>query len=80
MSQQKKKWSYGVVAAALTGVLMVTGARDPFGKGALALAEWFRASGAELDLRTVDAGHDLVADDEALARQWWLRENGEGHG
>ncbi len=25
MSQQKKKWSYGVVAAALTGVLMVTG-------------------------------------------------------
>jgi phospholipase/carboxylesterase len=63
-----------------TSVLMVTGARDPFGKGAPALAGWFRANGAELDLRSVDAGHDLVADDEALARQWLLRENGEEHG
>jgi len=63
-----------------TSVLMVAGARDPFGKGAPALAEWFRANGAELDMLSVDAGHDLVADDEVLARQWLLRENGEGHG
>ncbi len=63
-----------------TSVLMVAGARDPFGKGAPALAEWFRASGAKLDLRSVEAGHDLVADDETLARQWLLRENREGYG
>lgn len=61
-------------------VLMVTGARDPFGRHAPALADWFRASGAALDLRTVDAGHDIVADDEALARQWFMHESGDGDG
>ncbi|WP_315926674.1 VOC family protein [Mesorhizobium sp. SP-1A] len=61
-------------------VLMLAGSRDPFGKNAPGLAEWFRACGAELDLRTVDAGHDLVPADEALARQWFTQESGEGHG
>ncbi|CAM5304730.1 hypothetical protein ATER59S_00760 [Aquamicrobium terrae] len=50
-------------------VLMVTGMRDPFGRHAPALTDWFRASDAAPDLRTVDAGHDIVADDGALARQ-----------
>ncbi|WP_245415988.1 MULTISPECIES: VOC family protein [Mesorhizobium] len=59
-------------------VLMVAGARDPFGKDAPALADWLRASGAKLDMRTVDAGHDLVPDDEALARHWLQREEPVG--
>lgn len=62
-------------AADLTGsrVLMLTGSQDPFGRSSPALAAWFTASGAELDVRSIDAGHDLVADDEAMIREWSMR-------
>jgi phospholipase/carboxylesterase len=61
-------------------VLMLAGARDPFGKHTPALADWFRASGAALECRSVDAGHDIVADDETLARQWFMHESGDADG
>ncbi|MHA6645439.1 VOC family protein [Mesorhizobium sp. A623] len=63
-----------------TWVLMLAGARDPFGKGAPVLADWLRTAGAALEWRSVDAGHEIVADDEVLARQWFMQESGEADG
>jgi phospholipase/carboxylesterase len=65
--------------ADLTGakVLMLTGVKDPFGRKAPALTAWLRICGADLDMRTIEAGHDLVADDEAMMRQWFMRNDGE---
>lgn len=59
------------------GVLLLNGSRDPFGKNSPALADWFRRNGAGLDSRTVDAGHDLVAADEAMVREWFMQDDGD---
>lgn len=58
--------------AGLTGtkVLMVSGADDPFGRGAPKLETWFRERGAGLEAHTIDAGHGLAPDDTTLARKW----------
>lgn len=53
-----------------TRVLAVAGARDPYGAHAPALIEWLRASGADLDARTVAAGHELAQVDLAAAQDW----------
>ncbi len=58
-------------------VLLLSGANDPFGRRAPALADWFRACGAELETRTLDAGHDIVGDDEAIIGEWLARNGGE---
>lgn len=56
-------------------VLGLTGAADPYGRHAPALMEWLRAGGADLDARTVAAGHELAPADLAAAQQW-LKESG----
>lgn len=60
------------VSLSAAQVLMLAGAQDPFGKTAPALADWFRACGAAFEWRNVDAGHNIVADDETIARQFLL--------
>lgn len=51
-------------------VLLLSGARDPFGRMAPPLAASLRAGGADLDAREVAAGHELAAEDEVIARGW----------
>ena len=52
------------------GVLTLTGARDPYGAYAPALNTWLQACGAELEARVVEAGHELVPADLAVAEEW----------
>lgn len=56
-----------------TRVLMLSGARDPFGRTASRLESWLRDCGAALDAHAVDAGHELAPDDESAAREWLER-------
>ncbi|MCD7061124.1 VOC family protein [Pelagibacterium xiamenense] len=56
------------------GVLLLTGAHDPYGQHAGALEDWLRARGAELDARRIDAGHDIVQDDLVAAQSWLQRD------
>ncbi len=53
-----------------TRVLTLTGAKDPYGRFAARLNEWLGACGADLDARTIAAGHELSHDDLAAARDW----------
>ncbi|MDT1063098.1 VOC family protein [Paracoccus sp. CPCC 101403] len=52
------------------GVLMLNGARDMFGRMAPALEQALRRGGAELDSRTLAAGHELSPDDLTQAGAW----------
>mgnify|MGYP003788590333 FL=1 len=54
-------------------VLTLTGTRDPYGTHAPALNDWLTASGAELDARAVEAGHELSQDDLTAAHDWMER-------
>lgn len=58
--------------ADLTGtkVLTVAGVDDPFGQRGPDLDAWLVQSGAAVDTRTVDAGHQLVPADATLAAGW----------
>lgn len=58
--------------ADLTGseALVISGEQDPFGDGAPVLAEWLAKHGAGTEHRTVAAGHQLTADDAAIAQGW----------
>ncbi len=51
-------------------VLLLTGAQDPFARFAPALEAALRSAGAALDVRTLDAGHDLAEADIDAARPW----------
>lgn len=51
-------------------VLTLTGARDPYGPHAPRLNDWLAASGARLDARVVQAGHELGPDDLTVAAEW----------
>ena len=53
-------------------VLMLNGARDPFGRMAPALETALRQSGADLTVETLSAGHELAAEDLTRARSWLL--------
>lgn len=53
-----------------TKVLTLTGAQDPFGRFAPLLESWLREQGADLDARTIGAGHELAPDDVSIAREW----------
>lgn len=53
-----------------TQVLTLAGAHDPYGAHAPALNEWLRASGADLDARTIAAGHELAQADLVAAQLW----------
>ena len=61
--------------ADLTGseVLLLTGARDPFGRMAPALQMALTAAGAALDAPVVNAGHELSPEDLRLATDWLAR-------
>ena len=58
--------------ADLTGarVLLLSGARDPYGVQAPAPEQSLRAGGADLDARTVSAGHELSPEDLTVAANW----------
>lgn len=51
-------------------VLMLNGQSDPFGRMAPALEQALRDSGAQLDSRTIPAGHDLTHQDAEAAGIW----------
>jgi phospholipase/carboxylesterase len=53
-----------------THVLALAGAHDPFGFGAPPLEKWLRASGAEVESRIIQAGHELTMDDIKIAKAW----------
>lgn len=53
-----------------TRVLTLAGTRDPYGTYAPALEDWLRASGADLDARRIEAGHELSPADLAAAQDW----------
>lgn len=53
-----------------TKVLTLAGAHDPYGAYAPRLNDWLRASGADLDDRTIPAGHELAQADLAAAQDW----------
>lgn len=61
-----------VPRADLSGVRVLTlqGARDPYGHYAPALNDWLTASGADLDARTIAAGHEIAPEDLAAASAW----------
>ena len=58
--------------AAGAAVLMLNGARDPFGRMAPALETALRQAGADLTVETLSAGHELAAEDLTRARSWLL--------
>lgn len=62
------------VDLASASILMLAGSKDPFGKAAPALTEWFKASGTDVTFASVDAGHELTVEDEALARRWLIEQ------
>lgn len=51
-------------------VLMLTGARDPYGRGAPALEAALRAGGVDLTAKIMNAGHEMTAEDIAAAQDW----------
>lgn len=51
-------------------VLTLTGVRDPYGPYAPALNMWLKDSGAQLDARTVEGGHELSPADLSAAQNW----------
>lgn len=51
-------------------VLTLTGAGDPYGPHAPRLNDWLAASGADLEARIVQAGHEMSADDLTAAARW----------
>lgn len=51
-------------------VLMLNGARDPFGHMAPALEQALRQAGAALDSQDLNAGHELSQEDVEKARVW----------
>lgn len=53
-----------------TRVLMLTGARDPYGRFAPPLEQALRRAGAGVAAETLDAGHELTARDEEIAARW----------
>ncbi len=53
-----------------TQVLLLSGARDPYGRLVPALAASLTAAGAEVDHRTLASGHELAADDLRIAADW----------
>ncbi|TRW99199.1 ring-cleaving dioxygenase [Paracoccus sp. M683] len=53
-----------------TRVLMLNGARDPFSRMAPPLEQALRANGAEVDARTLSAGHELTPQDLTAAAEW----------
>lgn len=59
-------------AADLTGtrVLLLTGARDIFGRMAPALEAALRAGWADLEAHRINAGHELSAEDRDIAGLW----------
>lgn len=59
-----------VVDLSGTRVLTLTGADDPYGAYAPALIEWLRGSGADLDARRIEAGHELTQADLIAAQDW----------
>lgn len=60
-----------------TKVLTVTGARDPYGPYAPRLNEWLAASGADLDARVAEAGHEVSQADLSIAAGWMTGESDE---
>ncbi|MGL4280848.1 MAG: alpha/beta hydrolase, partial [Albidovulum sp.] len=59
-------------AADLEGVrvLMLTGARDPYGRGAPALEAALSAGGADLTAKILNAGHEMTVEDISAAQDW----------
>lgn len=57
-------------ALAGSHVLMLTGARDMFGRMAPALESALRQGGADLAVQRLPAGHELSQDDLVQARKW----------
>ncbi len=57
-----------------THVLMLNGARDPFSRMAPALEKVLTAGGADLDARTIAAGHELAPDDLTAGQDWLARQ------
>lgn len=57
-------------ALAGSRVLMLNGARDPFGRMAPALEQALRGAGADLRAQTLAAGHELSPLDLEAARDW----------
>lgn len=55
-------------------VLIVSGVGDPFGQGAGRLEPALSATGASVTVEVVEAGHELSAQDEAVARDWLAAE------
>jgi len=53
-----------------TAALAVSGAADPYGPHAPALAEALRRAGASVTTETIAAGHELVPADAELVRSW----------
>ncbi|HQU67662.1 MAG TPA: VOC family protein [Albidovulum sp.] len=51
-------------------VLMLNGARDPYGHMAPALEKALRAGGTELTVKIMSAGHELSTDDLQAAKDW----------
>ena len=62
-------------AADLTGtdILMVAGTADPLGADPSGLQQALEAAGAAVEAHGIAAGHELGAEDEALARAWLMR-------
>lgn len=53
-----------------TKVLMLTGSHDPYGQYASVLENWLRSGGADLEVRRIEAGHELTQEDQAQAESW----------
>ena len=53
-----------------TEVLMLTGSRDPYGQYASVLENWLRSGGADLEVRRIEAGHEMTQEDMAVAESW----------
>ncbi|MFV0490931.1 MAG: VOC family protein [Pseudorhodobacter sp.] len=53
-----------------TRILLLTGAADPFGHLVPALETSLKLGGADIDHRTLDAGHELTSEDAGIAKNW----------
>ena len=53
-----------------TAVLMLNGARDPFSRMAPALEKALVTDGAQVDARTIEAGHELSPTDLTAGSDW----------
>ncbi len=54
-----------------THVLTLAGAHDPFAFGSPPLEKWLRSSGAEVESRIIQAGHELTPEDLKIAQAWY---------